>query len=143
MKKKILGMLIAVMMIGTVAGCGNTENTDASTTTDAAETVIGTKEIDKNLVGGVASFVKEARTTPGVGEYSPEAGSVLTFNFDGENVIISSDNDTSLDSRWTEFVINRLKEMGTEGVNGYVGNVTCTIDSDKTTATYGDITYEL
>ena len=147
MKKKFLGMLIAVMMIGTVVGCGNTENTDASTTTDATETVIGTKEIDKNLCSSVAIYVREARTTPGVGEYSPEAGSVLTFSFDGENLIISNNNGTSLDSRWTDFVINRLKKVGedfgTECIKGYVGDITVTIDSQKTIATYADITIEL
>ena len=163
MKKKILGMLIAVMMIGTVAGCGNTENADTSTTTDTvqeteAETVtndetvevadttedtevvaenvdLGGKEPDETLCSRIHSAL--TISDPTLFELGPKTE--VTFSFNGNILTITPE----VDDAWQETVESNLNLKNWSKENFYSGDVTVVmVDYGKATVTYGDIVIE-
>ncbi len=141
MKKKILGMLIAVMMIGTVTGCGKTETSSTDTTegvvyvspptpTPTVETVRETKEIDFAFLTEVWDWCFYG--VPVDREFKPKSGDTVTLRYDGETSTAISDYE-EWNKAWNENFGDGL---------GYVGDIIVTFgekDGDMT-VTYGDIT---
>ena len=122
MKKKILGMLIAVMMVGAIAGCGNTENADTPTTADTVqetetetnnETVevadttedtevvaenvdLGGKEPAEALCRNIKSACHYTMLDPAVDtdeDVRSMLGTELTFSFNGNILTITPEVD--------------------------------------------------
>ena len=170
MKKKILGMLIAVMMVGTVAGCGNTENADAPTTTDTTqetgtetvtndETVevadttedtevvaenvdLGGKEPDETLCSKVKSACYWTLADPAVG-----TDENVISKFGTELTFSFNGNILTITPEVSDgFMIDMESNLNLDGwskENFYSGDVTVVItDSNTITVTYGDIVVE-
>ena len=170
MKKKILGMLIAVMMIGTVAGCGNTENADAPTTTDTVpetevetetndETVevadttedaevvaenvdLGGKEPDQSLCSSIKYACQYTIMDPVIGttEGAIPYETELSFSFNGNILTITPEVDDAF-KQTIEANLN-MKNWSKESF--YSGDVIVVITDrgNKITVTYGDIVVE-
>ncbi len=161
MKKKILGMLIAVMMIGTVAGCGNTENADTPTaadtvqetetatndeTVEVADTTEDTEVVAENVdLGGkepdetLCSWIHSALTIsdPALFELGPKTE--VTFSFNGNILTITPE----VDDAWQKAVESNLNLKNWSKENFYSGDVTVVmVDYCKATVTYGDIVIE-